>query len=145
MSLQYGEVWPTITAEIGWWVWGTPANINGFASWLRYCTASLNGGQPNFAPCSAVSWAYIYIFWGLLSPNGILPGAKFTLCPSLAFSYIDSVTAWHDGTRSLGLRQTLRLSTRNGITELSLLVIFNRGRHLYSQSGILVLLYGRPM
>jgi len=26
-------------------------------------------------------------------PNGILPGAKFTLRPCLAFSYIDSVTA----------------------------------------------------
>ena len=27
-----------LTAEIGWWVWGTPANFNGFASWLRYCS-----------------------------------------------------------------------------------------------------------
>jgi len=32
---------------------------------------------------------------GIFSPNGILPGAKFTLHPSLAFSYIGSVTAWH--------------------------------------------------
>ena len=58
---------------------------------------SLNRGQPNFARCLAVSWAstlYIYIF-GLLAPNGISPGAKFTLHPSLAFSYIGSVTAWH--------------------------------------------------
>jgi len=30
---------------------------------------------------------YIYIL-GALAPNGILPGAKFTLRPSLAFSYI---------------------------------------------------------
>jgi len=28
-----------LTAEIGWPVWGTPANFNGFASWQRYCTA----------------------------------------------------------------------------------------------------------
>jgi len=35
---------------------------------------------------------YIH-FWGLLPPNGILPGAKFTLCLSLAFSYIGGVTA----------------------------------------------------
>jgi len=30
-----------------------------------------------------------------LPSNGILPGAKFTLRPSLAFSYISSVTARH--------------------------------------------------
>jgi len=30
-----------------------------------------------------------------LSPNGILPAAKFTLSPSLAFFYIGIVTAWH--------------------------------------------------
>jgi len=27
-----------LTAEIGWQVWSTPANFNGFAPWLRYCT-----------------------------------------------------------------------------------------------------------
>jgi len=57
---------------------------------------AVNGGQPNFARRLAVFWAYtVYTFWGLLSPNGILPGAKFTLRPTLAFSCIDSVTAWH--------------------------------------------------
>jgi len=38
----------------------------------------------------------VYIFcWGgaALAPNGILPGSVFTLRPSLAFSYIRSVTA----------------------------------------------------
>ena len=36
----------------------------------------------------------VYIhFWMLLPCNGILPGAKFTLCPSLAFSYIGNLTA----------------------------------------------------
>jgi len=34
-------------------------------------------------------------FWGLLPPDGILPGAKFTLHASLAFSYIGNVTARH--------------------------------------------------
>jgi len=68
-------------------------------SHLGFVTAptSLNGGQPNFAQCLAVFWAgtlYIH-FWGLLPPNGILPGAKFTLCPSRAFSYIGSVNAQH--------------------------------------------------
>ena len=35
-----------------------------------------------------------YIF-GDSPPDGILPGAKFTLLPSLAFSYIGGVTAQH--------------------------------------------------
>ena len=43
-----------------------------------------------------VLWITVYIhFWGLLPSNIILPGAKFTLHPSLALSYIGSVTAWH--------------------------------------------------
>jgi len=37
------------TAEIGSTIWGTPANLTGFASWLRYCTASSSGRQLNFA------------------------------------------------------------------------------------------------
>jgi len=44
----------------------------------------LNGSQPNFALCSAISWpGKLYIhFRQLLPPEGILPLAKFTLCPS---------------------------------------------------------------
>jgi len=59
---------------------------------LGFVTAatSLNGSQPNFAQCLAVTSAgrlYIHIWWLLLC-NGILPGAKFTLHPpSLALSY----------------------------------------------------------
>jgi len=41
---------------------------------------------------------------------------KFTLRPSLEFSYIDSVTARHSSSRR---QPTLRRGTRNGITELS--------------------------
>jgi len=93
-----------LTAEIGWRVWGTPANFNGFSR-LGFVIAptSFNGGKPNFAQCLAVSWA------------GILPGAKFTLRPSLACSYIGSVTARH----SCSERQP-------NFAE------FSRGRHLYS-------------
>jgi len=36
-----------------------------------------------------------YTIYTLLPPDGILPGAKFTLRSSLAFSYIGSITAWH--------------------------------------------------
>jgi len=94
-----------LTAEIGWRVWGTPANFNvtKFQRVSRCCfvtaPTSLNGGQPNFALCLSVAWACTlgqYIrFWGLLPPNGILQGAKFTLRPSLAFSYVGIVTARH--------------------------------------------------
>jgi len=46
---------------------------------------------------------YIYIL-GLLPPSRILSGAKFTLRPSLAFSYIGSVSVWHS---SSGRRQNV--------------------------------------
>ena len=42
-----------------------------------------------------VSWAgtlYIH-FRGAFAPDGVLPHAKFILRPSLAFSYVGSVTA----------------------------------------------------
>jgi len=40
-------------------------------------------------------WYTMHTFSGALAPDGILLGAKFTLHPSLAFSYIGSVTARH--------------------------------------------------
>jgi len=86
-----------LMAEIGSGVWGTPANFNRFrviASLVHRRRST--EAKPNFARCLA-EWAatqYIH-FWRLLRPNGILPGAKFTLCPSLAFSYIGSITARH--------------------------------------------------
>jgi len=42
-----------------------------------------------------LGWYTIYTFAEALAPDRILPGAKFTLRPSLAFSYIGSVTARH--------------------------------------------------
>jgi len=53
-----------------------------------------------------------------LPVDGILPGAKFTLCPTLAFSYMALVNS----TPAAGVSQTLRRGTRN----------FRRERHLYS-------------
>ena len=48
---------------------------------------------------------YIH-FRGLLPGNGILSGAKFTLRPSLALSYIGSVTARHSSSgRLCGVEQ----------------------------------------
>jgi len=91
-----------LTAEISSGVGGTPTNFNGFRilpSAVVTTVTSLTEGHPNFARCLAVSWTgalcTMYTFPGLLLPDGILAGAKFTLRPSLAFSYIGSVTARH--------------------------------------------------
>ena len=78
---------------------------------------SFNGSQQNFARCLAVSWVcrlYIH-FRRLLARNGILPGAKFTLRPSLALFYIGSVTALHS---SSGRQPNF--------------AALSRGRHLYT-------------
>jgi len=37
----------------------------------------------------------MYAFFGAIAPNEILSGAEFTLRPSLALSYIGSITARH--------------------------------------------------
>ena len=56
-----------------------------------------------------LGWYTTYTFLGPLAPDGILPGASFTLHvrQSLAFSYIGSVT----GTPATGVSQTLRRRT----------------------------------
>ena len=87
-----------LMGEIGSGVWGIPGKFRR-VSCLAFATAvtSLNGGQPKFARCLAISWAgalYIH-FRGLLPPSRILPSAKFTLCLSLALAYIGSITARH--------------------------------------------------
>jgi len=84
-----------LTAEIGL---GHPSKFQR-VSRLGFVTAatSLTRGQPNFARCLAVSWTGT-LFSGFLSPVGILPGAKFTLRPSLAF-YTGSITARHSSIR----------------------------------------------
>jgi len=88
-------------------------------SHLGFVTAPtlLNGGQPNLARCLAISCGgTVHIhFWGLLAPHAILPGAKFTLRPSLVFSYICSVTARHS---SIECQPNF--------------AAFSSGRHLYS-------------
>jgi len=62
----------------------------------------------------------VYTISGLLPPDGILPGAKFTLRPTLAFSYIGS-----------------RHQPNCGVVQGMELQNFRRGRHLYS--------VGRPL
>ena len=113
--------------------WAPRQISTGFATGFVAAAMSLTGGQPNFARCVAVSWAgTLYTFWGLLSPNGIFSASKFTSRPSLAFSYIGSVTARHS---SSGRQPNFEALYKEWNYGLSLFVIFNRGRHLYSEGG----------
>jgi len=85
-----------LMAEIGSGVWGTPANFNGFRIlpllllWRR--SPEANRTLHDVWPSPGLVH-YIYIFRGLLPPDRILLGAKFTLCPSPAFAYVGNVTA----------------------------------------------------
>ena len=78
MSSQYGELRPTN----GWDLLASLGHPSKFqpVSRLGFITAalSLNGGQPNFARCLAVSWTgTLYIrFPGLLPYNGIFVTCK---------------------------------------------------------------------
>ena len=85
----------SLAAEIDWRVWGAPANFNGFrvlpSLLQRCCSTEIN--HTNFG--RLLSWYIIYTFLEALAPDGILPRAKFTLRPSLAFSYIGNVTERH--------------------------------------------------
>ena len=109
-----------LAAEIVSLVWGTPANLKGFCALLRHC-CDVAHWRPTtlctmFGHILRCYTIYIYIyFWGLLPPDRILPVAKFTLRPSLAFSYIGTVTAWHS---SSGRQPNF--------------AALNRGRHLHS-------------
>ena len=86
MSSQYGELRPT---EIGWWVWGTPANFSG----LRVLASLLHRRHSTkvnqTAWCLAVFWTgtlYIYTFLGATAFNGILPDATILVVWSTAFN-----------------------------------------------------------
>ena len=76
-----------LTAEIVWRVWSTTVNFNGFcvlASLLhRHRSTEVNQTLHDVWPSPGLVH-YIYIL-GALAPDRILPGAIFTLCPSLVF------------------------------------------------------------
>jgi len=87
-----------LAAEIDWRVWGTPANFNGFrvlASLLQQCHSTEASQTLHDVWLCPGLVEYLYTI-----------GAKFTLRPpSLALSYIGSVTARHS---SSGREPTLR-------------------------------------
>jgi len=130
MSPPYGELRPT-NGWVRFVSLGHPSKFQR-VSRLAFVTAanSLTGGhlanQTLHNECLAVSYELlhdIYIFGGFCPPDRILPGAKFTLRPSLAFSYsiapILAALGLLHFTPAAGVSQTLRRGTRNGITELS--------------------------
>ena len=69
--------------------------------------------------------------------NGIFPGETFIVRRSLGLSYIGSITAQRSS--SMGVSQTLRRDTTNGITEFLMLVIFNTGRQVYIPRAAIML------
>jgi len=125
MSSQYAGLSP-LMAGIDWWVWGTPSTFSGFhalASLLhRRRSTEVNRTLHDVWPSPGL--VHHIHFWGLFPPpNRILPGAKFTLRPSLSFSCIGSITARHMQCASAKLCGVVQgMELRN----------FGKGHHLYS-------------
>jgi len=99
-----------LAAEIGWQVWGTPANFNGFrvlASLLRR-RRSTEVNQ-NFARCLAVSWpGTLYIHFRGLLPVTEFCQVQYSLCIQVLRSPI--VAALLHGTRAVNIIPTLPCS-----------------------------------
>ena len=97
-----------LTAEIGWPVWGTPAHFNGFRvlASLVHWHRSTEVNQTLHDMWPSPGWYIIYTLLWPLDPFRNSAGAKFTLRPSLAFSYI--LASLLRGTRAVNVSQTLR-------------------------------------
>ena len=106
-----------LTADIGLPVCGTPANFNSFGSWQRYCSDVAHQRPTKLCTMFGhlLGCYAICTFSGDLAPDGILPGAKFTLVQVLSSP---TLAALMHGTPAAGVSQTLRRATRNGIMEL---------------------------
>ena len=87
-----------LTAEIDWRVWGTPANFNGFRvfAFLRQRRRSSEANQSLHDVWPSPG---LHIFGSSWYPDGILLGAIFIMCSSLAFSYVGSIIARHSSSR----------------------------------------------
>jgi len=121
ISSQYGELGP-LAAEIGSGVWGTPAHFNGFRllALLLQWHRSLETNQTLHT---------VWLSLGLLNYRYIFGGS----CPVTEFCSVQNslyvqvlrspvLAALLHGTPAVGVSQTLRRGTRNGITELPLRV-----------------------
>jgi len=77
---------------------GECANFNGFRV-LVSLLHQRRSAEVNQTFCTMfggfLGWYTIYTFWGLLSPNGILPGSRLTLRPSLYWQrYCTTFEQW---------------------------------------------------
>jgi len=104
-----------LMAEIGLGVWGK-------FQWvlhLGFITAatSFTGSQPNFAQCLAVSWAHTLCihFWGYCPLTEFCQVQNSLYIKVLHFPILAALL---HGTPAMGISQTLRHGTRNGIMEL---------------------------
>jgi len=117
-----------LTAEIGLVVCGTPAISTGFASCLRYCSDITHQRPTKLCLMFGhlLCWYIIYAFSGDFACHRIHFTSK-----SCVLLY------WQRYCTTLEQRASakVRRGTRNGIMQLSLLTIFNRGRHLYFEGG----------
>jgi len=111
-----------LVAEILSLVWSTPANFNGFrvlASLLQWRHSTEVNQALHYVWPSPGLVRYIYTF-GISCPHGILPRAKFTLCPSMhhrtSFSgYIFTTKASIDNRKKLTKQQyVLQMSAQYG-------------------------------
>jgi len=103
-----------LTAEIGLPIWGTPANFNDFAFWLRYCS-----DVAHRRPTKVCT-----IFGRLLGRYTIytLPLTEFCYVQNSLYVQVlrsSILSALLHSTPAAGVIQTLWRGTRNGITELS--------------------------
>jgi len=117
-NLLHSNISPTCPQI--WWTsaqeFGAPQQISmGFGSWLHYCTDVAEWRSTKLCTMfgRVLGWYIIYTFFGALAPNRILLGAKFTLHPSLTFSYIGALLY---STQGVGVSKTLRhgIITRQG-------------------------------
>ena len=111
-----------LMAETSSGVWA-PQHISiGFAFCLHYCSDVACRKPTKLRTMFGRLLGWYIDFWRLLPPGIILPGAEFTLHPSLLFSYIGSITARDSSSGrqpNCGVVQGMEL--RN----------FRRGRHLF--------------
>jgi len=86
-----------LAADIGLPVWGTPANFNDFASWLRYCSDVAQRRPTKLCTIFGrlLDWYIIYTFLGAFAALWNFGTCKIHFASKSAFLYIGSVTAWH--------------------------------------------------
>ena len=133
-----------LTAEISLPVWGTPANFDRFRILLsllqRHRSPEANQTLDMFG--RLLGWYIMYTFSGPFAPMEFCQVQKFTLYPSLAFSYMTynvfsgtlnpthlyHLVYWQHYCRALHLQASSKLC---GVVQGMELQNFCRGRHLY--------------